>query len=109
MPSVWASHKTASVHTNDAAPVTSKNLDSGKKDARAVLYIDGKRIGEIAGRELAMDWEIEKTGIYFAVNYIGLLDELAIFNRPLSAAEVGLLHRKPGLLAPLKKSTPKPK
>jgi hypothetical protein len=89
--------------------LTWDNLDSGKKNARAVLYIDGKRIGEIAGRELAMKWDLEKTGIYIAVNYIGLLDELAVFNRPLSAAEVGLLHRKPGLLSPLKKHAPKPR
>ena len=40
--------------------------------------------------------------ILVAVNYIGLLDELALFNRPLTAAEVALLHRTPGVLAPLK-------
>ena len=34
-----------------------------------------------------------------AVNYIGLLDELALFNRPLTAAEVLALYRKPDLLA----------
>ncbi len=84
--------------------LTWENLDTGRKDARAILYIDGKRIGEVSGRALAMDWEVDKAGIYVAVNYIGLLDELALFGRPLSAAEVGLLHRKPGLLAPLKKA-----
>jgi hypothetical protein len=82
--------------------LTWENLDTGKKDARAVLYIDGKRSGEVAGRALAMDWDMDRTGIYVAVNYIGLLDELALFNRPLSAAEVALLHRTPGVLAPLK-------
>jgi hypothetical protein len=82
--------------------LTWENLDTGKKDARAILYIDGKRIGEIAGRALAMDWDLDRTGIYVAVNDIGLLDELALFNRPLSAAEVALLHRTPGVLAPLK-------
>src|SRR5262249_39746226 len=38
-----------------------------------------------------------------AVNYIGLLDELALFNRALTADEVTALHKTPGLLAALKK------
>src|SRR5207253_9535 len=87
--------------------LTWAHLDTGKNDAKAILYIDAKRIGEVSGRDLAMGWEVDKAGIYVAVNYIGLLDELALFNRPLTAAEVTLLHRKPALLAPLKKATPK--
>jgi hypothetical protein len=88
--------------------LTWENLDTGKKDAKAILYIDAKRIGEVAGRDLAMGWELDRAGIYVAVNYVGLLDELALFNRPLSAAEVALLHRRPALLAPLKKAAPNP-
>jgi hypothetical protein len=88
--------------------LTWENLDTGKKDAKAILYIDGKRIGEVSGRELAMGWELDWTGIYVAVNYVGLLDELALFNRPLTAAEVSLLHRRPALLAPLKKAKRNP-
>jgi hypothetical protein len=83
--------------------LTWQNLDSGKADARATLFIDGKHIGEIKDRNLAMSWDLERTGIYVAVNYIGLLDELALFNRPLTAAEVQALHRTPGLLAALRK------
>jgi hypothetical protein len=66
----------------------------------AALWIDGKRIGTI-NQPIAMDWDIDQTGIYIAVNYIGLLDEFAIFNRPLTAAEVGRLHQNAGALAPL--------
>jgi lysophospholipase L1-like esterase len=83
-----------------------KNFDTGKDDAVSALYIDGKLIGEVKGRALAMDWDVEKAGIYVAVNYIGLLDELALFGRALSAEEVGLLHAQPGLLAPLRKAAP---
>src|SRR5262249_26993368 len=79
--------------------VSWENFDTGKKDAKAVLYIDGKSMGEVSGRAIAMDWDIDRAGIYVAVNYVGLLDELALFNRPLSAAEVNLLRKKPGLLA----------
>jgi hypothetical protein len=75
------------------------NLDSGRADAEAILYVDGVRIGAIARRPLAMQWDLDKAGIYVAVNYIGLLDEFATFRRPLTGAEVELLHRQPGLLA----------
>ena len=82
--------------------VTWKNFDTGKKDALASLYIDGKLIGAVTDRDIGMSWDVEKGGVYVAINYIGLLDEFALFGRELSAAEVGLLHRKPALLATLK-------
>lgn len=82
--------------------LTWENLDTGKKDAHAVLWIDGKKIGEVRDYELAMRWDVEQAGIYVAVNYIGLLDELALFKRPLTEAEIGLLHRKPDVLAGIK-------
>ncbi len=82
--------------------VTWNNFDTGKPDARAALYVDGKLIGEVKDREIGMSWDVEKAGIYLGVSYIGLLDEFALFGRELSAAEVAMLHQKPGLLASLK-------
>ncbi|MBN9518752.1 hypothetical protein J0H58_09570 [bacterium] len=82
--------------------LTWANLDTGRPDAVTALYIDGRRIGEVKGRALAMGWDIDQTGVYVAVGYIGLLDELALFDRPLTPAEVAALHRTPALLAPLK-------
>jgi formylglycine-generating enzyme required for sulfatase activity len=73
-----------------------ENLDTGKRNAVAALYIDGKRMGALENRPLAMRWDLDRTGIYVAVNYIGLLDELAIFNRPLSEEEIKWLHENPG-------------
>jgi lysophospholipase L1-like esterase len=86
-----------------------KNFDTGKEDAVSALYIDGKLIGEVKGRAIAMDWDLEEARVYLAVNYVGLLDELALFGRALTPEEVGLLHAKPGLLAELKKGGPKSK
>jgi hypothetical protein len=80
-----------------------QNFDTGKTDAQAELYIDGKPIGRIADREIAMNWDLDKAGIYVAVNYLGLLDELAIFGRLLTAEEITQLFREPGLLATLRK------
>ncbi len=82
--------------------ITWNNFDTGRKDGHAILYVDGKQIGELKDREIAMRWNISKTGIYVAVNYIGLLDEFSLFNRLLSAAEIGRLHAEPGLLSVLK-------
>lgn len=82
--------------------LTWRNFDSGKKDAHATLYIDGKSIGEVKDREIAMNWDIEKAGIYGAINYIGLLDEFAIFDRELSVDEIVALQKSPGLLQELK-------
>jgi hypothetical protein len=84
--------------------LTWQNFDTGKPNAVSTLYIDGKQIGQIKDRPLAMDWDLEKTGIYFAVGYIGLLDELAVFGRPLTDDEVRSLHQRPDLLTPLKRA-----
>lgn len=77
-------------------------FDTGQPDAVAVLYIDGQVQGRLQEREIAMRWKLEKTGIYLALNYIGLLDEFAVFGRSLSLDEVKLLKDQPGLLADLK-------
>ena len=83
--------------------MTWKNLDTGKADAVTALSIDGKRIGEVKDRALAMGWDIDKTGIYVAVNYIGLLDELILFDRALSGEEIDALFKKPNLIGMFRK------
>lgn len=80
-----------------------RNLDTGRPDAHATLFVDGQPIGHLKDRAIAMDWDMDKVGIYVAVNYIGLLDDLAIFNRPLSDDEIVELHKTPGLLGSLKR------
>jgi hypothetical protein len=76
-----------------------ENLDTGRADARGSLYVDGRLIGTLGPREIAMNWDIARTGIYFAVGYIGLMDELALFGRALEPREVRLLSARPALLA----------
>ncbi|MFN0196948.1 MAG: LamG-like jellyroll fold domain-containing protein [Planctomycetaceae bacterium] len=81
-------------------------FDTGKDDAVAALYIDGKRMGELKNRDIAMLWNLDHTGIYVGVNYIGLLDELALFNRVLTDEEIARLAKDPGLLTSLKNAKP---
>lgn len=70
-------------------------FDSGRADAQARLYVDGRKIGEFAGREAAMKWDVDRAGIYLAVNYIGLVDELVLLDRALTQEEVALLFESP--------------
>jgi hypothetical protein len=80
---------------------TWSDFDTGRPTARAALYVDGEIQGELAGREIAMAWDLAQTGIYVAVNYVGLLDELAIFSRSLTPADVRALRQHPGMLSSL--------
>ena len=83
--------------------MTWSNCDTGKKDGRASLYIDAKHVGEVKDIDLRMGWDLDQTRIYLGFFYIGLMDELAFFHRPLTAEEVMLLHTKPDVLVPLRK------
>src|SRR4051812_24902596 len=100
-PLVWMKQVGFKVGQWHHLAITWKNFDTGQKNAHAILYVDGKRVGELKEREISMRWNIAKTGIYVAVNYIGLLDEFSIFNRQLSADEITRLHAEPGLLSTL--------
>ncbi len=75
-----------------------KNFDTNKPNAHAQLFVDGKLIGEIKNRDLAMNWDMDQTGIYLAVSFIGLMDEFAAFNRPLTPREITHLHKHPDAL-----------
>jgi hypothetical protein len=77
-------------------------FNTGKADGTHSLYVDGKKVGDLKGYEVGMDWDPEQMRIYFAVNLVGLLDELAVFGRALTAEEVTLLYKKPGVLQVVK-------
>jgi hypothetical protein len=81
---------------------TWRNFDAPGDSAEASLYIDGEPQGSIENRNITMAWDLDKTGIYVSVGYIGLLDELAIFDRPLTLDEIHRLRGEPGMLAQLK-------
>ena len=45
-------------------------------------------------------WDVSQSAVTLGLSYIGLLDELAIFNRPLTDAEVKAIYQAPQGLAP---------
>lgn len=66
-------------------------------DARALFYVNGKLQGQRTIGE-SFTWDEEKVRIYLGLNYIGKMDELAIFKKALSGEEINRLYfREQGL------------
>lgn len=61
-------------------------LGSGK--GAATLYLNGEAQGSNTSIAEIFDWEMGKTTIRLGVNYVGLMDDVATFRRPLTGAEI---------------------
>jgi hypothetical protein len=68
------------------------SFNTGWPDGVARLYLDGRERGALTGRQQTFTWDPEASAITLGLNYVGLLDELAIFSRALTAEEVRVLH-----------------
>lgn len=68
----------------------------------ATLYLDGQPQGTASGIQEMFAWDPARAALRLGVNYVGLFDELAVFNRPLSAAEVLALYRLKDGVAPVR-------
>ncbi len=79
--------------------LTWKNLDTGQANADLQLFVDGQRVANLSDRNIGMQWDLDKTGLYFAVAYIGLFDELTLFRRDLTQQEISTLFKQPDLIA----------
>ena len=84
--------------------ITFSGLNTGKKDAVARLYLDGKLRGTIADRVQTFTWDPARAGIMLGLSYVGLFDDLALFDRALSEEEVNVLHRLDGGVTGLRRS-----
>ena len=73
-------------------------LNSDK--AKTQFYFDGKLVGELDVND-PFTWAVEKSNILLGLSYIGLMDELAIFDRPLTEAEIGKIFKDKAGLAKL--------
>ncbi len=63
-------------------------------DGQAEFYLDGKSQGYVRGRQ-RFSWQAEQVSIWLGINYVGWLDELKIFDRPLSTDELQQLAKSP--------------
>lgn len=58
----------------------------------AELYIDGKSRGKISGKQ-QFTWDPAKAVIMLGINYVGGIDDLAIFDRALTAEQIKQLGK----------------
>lgn len=72
--------------------ITFANFNTGKPNGSAKLYLDGKLQGAVAGRNQRFTWDVEKAAIQLGMSYVGLFDDLTVFNRSLTDAEVQVLN-----------------
>jgi len=82
---------------------TWKRFNTGKKDGIATLYLNGKKEGSITGWNQQFSWSGKPHRILIGLNYMGLFDELACFNRALSAKQIKRIHTEQSTLAKLLK------
>lgn len=57
----------------------------------ATLYLNGERQGSRTG-PMPFSWDQSKVGLMIGIYYIGLLDELKVFNKTLTPEQVAVLH-----------------
>ncbi|MEM9685516.1 MAG: LamG-like jellyroll fold domain-containing protein [Bacteroidota bacterium] len=68
----------------------------GTAQSSASLYLNGEKMGTISGIDDPFTWDVEKSNIYIGLNFTGLMDELSIFNKPLTDDQVMELYQLEG-------------
>ena len=86
--------------THVAIAFSAIGTDSG---GTAKLYLNGKPVGTATGIKEPFTWEPFLATIRLGVNYTGLFDELSMYTRALTDAEVDALYRLDGGAATLLK------
>ena len=75
-----------------------EHFNTGTANGRAQLFIDGKDAGTISPRQQTFTWDPAQSVIMLGVSYVGLMDDLALFDRALTPAEIShLFTLKDGL------------
>ncbi len=64
------------------------------RNGTASFYLDGKLAGTRSKIIDPFTWEYEKSNILLGLGYIGLMDEISIYNRPLTEEEIATLFQE---------------
>lgn len=75
-------------------------FNTGKPDGSSTLYLDGAPAGHVGPRTQTFTWEPLQSTAVLGINYVGLFDELAFFNRALRPEDVKALYELSERLAP---------
>lgn len=71
---------------------TLENINDKAKAPRGRLYLNGKLQGSIEKWDLTFDWDPDKVLLVLGAAYVGHMDDLAVFNRPLSDVEIERIY-----------------
>ena len=67
---------------------TLANINDKANPAAGKLYLNGKLQGTIEKWIMTFDWDPKKVLLVLGSSYVGYMDDLAVFNRPLTDVEV---------------------
>jgi hypothetical protein len=81
--------------------VTFANINSGEKNGRGALYLDGVKQGEFKGWTNTFNWDVTKSALTLGYAYTGFIDDVAVFNRELTEAEARTVFALPKGIAGL--------
>lgn len=68
--------------------ITLSGFNTGKPEGTALLFLDGQQAGAMSPRTQTFTWEAGREAIMLGLGYIGLMDDLAIFDRALTPEEI---------------------
>jgi hypothetical protein len=71
---------------------TLENINDKQKPQSGRLYLNGKPQGRIENWELTLDWNPARVLLVLGAAYVGYMDDLAVFNRPLTEGQVKQLY-----------------
>lgn len=75
---------------------TFNNINTGLKDGTGRLYLNGQLQGVFSGFNNLFEWDASKSAITLGASYVGLIDDLSVYNRALTPDEVTRLYTLPG-------------
>jgi hypothetical protein len=71
---------------------TLENINDKTKPPVGKLYINGKLQGTIEKWDLRFEWDPAKVLLVLGAAYVGHMDDLAVFDRPLTDVEVDRVY-----------------
>jgi hypothetical protein len=101
-PMVQVANAPFSRETWTHAVFTLSGINDKKAKPSGSLYLNGKLQGRIENWDLTFGWEPTQVALVLGASYVGHLDDLAVFDRALSEAEVLALHQLPAGVASLR-------
>ena len=69
-----------------------ENINDKQKSPVGRLHLNGRPQGKIENWDLTFGWDPAQVQLVLGAAYVGYLDDLAVFNRTLTDAEVKRLH-----------------